>query len=65
MFVYRMVCSYTGWSVSIQDGMLLYRMGCWCVNIRDGVLIYRIGCSYTGCGLSVKQQLNDVKTAAK
>ena len=34
MFVYGMmcsymgVCSYTGWGVSIPDGVLVYEMGC-------------------------------------
>ena len=40
MLVYRMGCSYTGWSVCIQDGVLVYRIGClymgWGVSIRFG-----------------------------
>ena len=41
MLVYGMGCSYTvGWGVSIQDDVLVYRMGCY---IQDGVLIYGMG----------------------
>ena len=28
IFVYRMGSSYTGWGVRIQEGVLVYRMGC-------------------------------------
>ena len=28
LLVYGMGCSYTGWGVSIQNGVLVYRMGC-------------------------------------
>ena len=35
------------YGVSIQDGVLVYRMGClytgWGVSIRDGVLVYGRG----------------------
>ena len=41
VFVYKMECLYTGWSVSIRDGMLVYGLG---GSKRNGVLIYRMSC---------------------
>ena len=44
LLVYGMGCSFTGWSVRLQDGMLVYRMGCWYTEWGVGVLIYGMGC---------------------
>ena len=50
MFVHRLVC--------IQNGVLVYRLGCWYtgwgVSIRDGALVYWMGWSYTGWGVSIR-----------
>ena len=39
---------YTGWSVSLRDGVLVNGMGCffsdWGVSIWDGVLVNGIEC---------------------
>ena len=41
VFVYRKGCLYTGWSVSLRDGVLVYGLG---GSNWDGVLIYRMSC---------------------
>ena len=41
MFVYGIGCSFRGWSVCIQDGVLVNGMEC---TFRDGVLVYGMGC---------------------
>ena len=46
MLIHGMVCLYTGWGVSIRDGVLVHGMGYystgWGISIQDGVLVYGI-----------------------
>ena len=48
-----MGCYYTVWGVRIQDGVLVYGMGCSYTG-RDGVLVYRLGCRYTAWPVSIQ-----------
>ena len=42
------MCKYSGWVVSKQDGVLIYGMKClymgWGIRLEDGVCVYGMGC---------------------
>ena len=46
-----MGCSFRGWGVCIQVGVLVYGMD---VSKRDGVLVYRMGCYFLGWAVSIR-----------
>ena len=44
MLVNGMGCYFSGWGVSLRDGVLVWGVTGWGVTFRDGVLVYGMGC---------------------
>ena len=51
MFVKGMWCYFTGWGVSIRNGVLVNGL---CVTFRDGMFVKGMWCYFTGWGISIR-----------